>query len=97
MGESVACWFLSTHGLTPVARNVEVPGGEIDILTRDGRERVAVEVRARSGPGDPIDAIDPSKRARVIRLAARAGADRVDLVGVRLGDAAAEIHWVPGV
>lgn len=80
-----------------LAVNVEVPGGEIDILARDGETRVAVEVRTITGGSDPIDAIDEAKRARVLRLARQAGAARVDIVGIRLGQDGCDLHWVPGV
>lgn len=73
-----------------------MPGGEIDILARDGETRVAVEVRTTTGRSDPIDALDESKRSRVARLGAMAGADRVDLVGVGVGLQGLDIHWVPG-
>lgn len=73
-----------------------MPGGEIDILARDGETRVAVEVRTTTGRSDPIDALDESKRSRVARLGAIAGADRVDLVGIGVRLEGLDIHWVPG-
>jgi Holliday junction resolvase-like predicted endonuclease len=75
---------------------VTIDAGEIDLLARDGRTRVAVEVRTITGPGDPIDAVDFSKRRHVAALARRVGAARVDLVGVGLRRWGVEIHWVPG-
>ncbi len=96
MGEALAAWFLAQHGLTVIDTNVVVGRGEIDIVARDGKRRVAVEVRTRTGPGDPIDAADHEKRRQVHRLAARIGAHRVDLVGLRLGAGCLEVHWVPG-
>ena len=79
-----------------VGRNIAVEGGEIDLCAMDGRSRVVVEVRATTGAGDPIDAIGPDKRDHVEALAIRSGARRVDFVGERLGDAAFDVHWVPG-
>jgi Holliday junction resolvase-like predicted endonuclease len=87
---------LRQQGLQITARNVEVPGGEIDLLALDGRTRVAVEVRTVSGAGDPIDAVDGAKRRHVTRLARRAGADRIDFLGVALRPWGAELHWLPG-
>lgn len=72
-----------------------MPGGEIDILARDTTRRVVVEVRAVTGDGDPIDAVDPGKRARVRRLAASVGADRVDYLGIGFRAWGVEVHWVP--
>lgn len=88
--------FLTRHGLSITATNVELGNGELDILASDGGARVVLEVRTTSGEEDPIDAIDHAKRRRVERLARRIGADRVDFVGVRVGREALDVHWVPG-
>lgn len=80
-----------------VGRNVAVGRGEIDLCAFDERTRVVVEVRTVTGSGDAIDAVGNDKRDHVGALAARAGAQRVDLVGIRLGAAAIEVHWVPGI
>lgn len=79
-----------------VARNVVVPGGEIDVVARDGETLVAVEVRTSKGRTDPIDALDDPKRARVSRLGGIVGAGRVDLIGIGLRDHWIDIHWLPG-
>ncbi len=80
-----------------VSRNLEVDGGEIDILARDGDARVVIEVRTITGDlADPIDAVDHRKRTRVRRLAHAVRATRVDFVGVGLGDGGVVVHWVPG-
>lgn len=95
-GERLAATILSRHGLEVVGRNVVVGSGELDILARDGRNRVVVEVRTITGPQDPLTAYDPAKAAQVSRLAAQVGADRVDLMAIRLGPEAAEVRWVRG-
>lgn len=79
-----------------LAGNLEVAGGEIDILACDGGTRVVVEVRTIRGDTDPIEAIDEAKRSRVARLGSSIGADRVDLLGVGLTPEALDIHWLPG-
>lgn len=88
--------FLSRHGLSITATNLELDDGEIDILAMDGGTSVALEIRTTSGEDDPIDAIDHAKRKRVKWLARRIGADRVDFVGVRVGCEGLDFHWVPG-
>ena len=79
-----------------VARNVEIDGGEIDLLMSDDSAQVVVEVRTITGEGDPIDAVDDSKRERVRRLAGQVRASRVDYVGVGFRSWGVEVHWVPG-
>jgi putative endonuclease len=95
-GERLAAAFLSGHGVEVVARNLEVGGGELDLLAWDGAEKVAVEVRSITGPSDPLEAFDDAKATQVGRLAGLAGAHRVDLVAVRISPEAAEIRWVKG-
>lgn len=96
IGEEVAAHFLARHGLSVVARNVELPGGEIDILALDGPVRVSVEVRTVTGSQDPLQAFGFEKASRVRSLANRIGAQRVDLVAIRLKPEAAEARWVKG-
>lgn len=93
-GESLAVAFLRRHGLRVVACNVEVAGGEVDIVATEGHQRVVVEVRTITGEGDPLAAFDHAKAARVRRLAAVLGADRVDLVAIRLTAEGVELRWV---
>lgn len=71
-GEAIAERYLVSRGLVVVDRNWRCPQGEIDIVARDGRELVFVEVKTRSGVafGHPLDAITPAKLARLRRLAA---------------------------
>jgi Holliday junction resolvase-like predicted endonuclease len=87
---------LSTKGLTPIARNVAVDGGEIDLLMSDNGTTVAVEVRTVTTEGDPIDAIGNQKRRHVGRLAGKAGAGRHDYLGIGFRPSGVEVHWVPG-
>jgi Holliday junction resolvase-like predicted endonuclease len=95
-GERFAVWWLACQGLAPIATNVEVDGGEIDVLMSDRSTRVAVEVRTVTRDGDPIDAVDRVKRDQVRRLAGRVGAGRVDYLGVGFRPWGVEVHWVPG-
>lgn len=89
------CW-LTGQGLRLEGRNLQVSGGEVDLLMTDHGRRVAVEVRTVSTGGDPIDAVGPGKRAHVRRLGGRLGVARVDYIGISLHQWGAEIHWVPG-
>jgi putative endonuclease len=111
LGEALAARYLECRGLEIVARNLRSRFGEIDLIARDGRVLVFVEVKARRGRrGDPPQAaVDRRKQARLTRLAAgylaRArGADRVcrfDVVAVTLdaddpAGGAARIEHFPG-
>lgn len=95
-GERLAAAVLTRHGVQIVARNVVVGRGEIDILALDHGRRLVVEVRTITGPGDPLEAFGVAKAAQVGRLARIVGADRVDLMAIHLGEAAAEVRWVKG-
>jgi putative endonuclease len=71
-GERLAADFLQGRGLTLLERNFRVRGGEIDLVCRDGRTTVFVEVRLRSRGdfGGAAASITAAKQARLI-LAAR--------------------------
>lgn len=92
----MASWLIRSHGLSVIGRNVAVGRSEVDLIALDGRERVVLEVRSTTGPGDPIDAVDDRKRRHVGALARASGADRVDFVGVGFGTEAVYVHWLPG-
>ena len=69
-GERVAAHRLEAAGMTILARNVRVPGGEIDLLCRDGADTVCVEVRTRrSAPGTAAESVSSTTRARLGRAA----------------------------
>ncbi|MGE5472363.1 MAG: YraN family protein [Bacteroidota bacterium] len=70
--ETLAARYLAAHGLRLIERNFRVRGGEIDLICRDGRTLVFVEVRFRSRPdfGGAAASITATKRRRLI-LAAR--------------------------
>ncbi len=95
-GEGLARWFLEDKGLRIVATNVRVGRGELDLLAVDGSQKVAVEVRTRVGGPDPVDAADNAKRSQASSLAREVGADRFDVVGVRMDLAGMDVHWIPG-
>lgn len=71
-GEEIAADYLRGAGFTILERNWRCALGEIDVIARDGRETVFVEVKTRAGIGygHPLEAITPAKLARLRRLAA---------------------------
>lgn len=72
LAEDCAARFLEGHRLTVIARNYRCGGGEIDLICRDGRTLVFVEVRLRCNGdfGGAAASITLVKQRR-IALAAR--------------------------
>ena len=71
IGEDLACEQLERRGYTIIERRYRRRGGEIDIIARDGRTIVFVEVKAREGRefGDATEAVTPRKRRRMTQVA----------------------------
>jgi len=69
--EAIAARYLTANGLTILERNVRLPGGELDLVAREGDEIVFVEVRSRRRGSrfSPEATIDHGKRARLARVA----------------------------
>jgi len=70
--EQLAADYLQRKGLSVIERNFRVKGGEIDLICRDGKATVFVEVRLRSRGdfGGAAASITAAKQGRLI-LAAR--------------------------
>jgi putative endonuclease len=70
--EEMAARFLAARGVSIVARNFRCRGGEIDLVGRDDRVIVFVEVRLRRDPryGGAAASVDAAKQRRII-VAAR--------------------------
>jgi putative endonuclease len=71
-GEDLASEFLARCGYRIVARNVRIPGGEIDAVCMDGPTLVIVEVKRRDSKayGSALAAVGARKRATLRRIAA---------------------------
>ncbi len=69
--ETIAARYLAACGLTILEHNVRLPGGELDLVARDGDEIVFVEVRSRRRGSrySPEATIDRGKRDRLARAA----------------------------
>jgi putative endonuclease len=70
-GEDLACQELERRGYAILARRYRTRHGELDIIARDGRTVVFVEVKARHDAafGGAADAVDALKRRRLTHLA----------------------------
>jgi putative endonuclease len=69
-GENVAGDFLRSKGCRILARNFKAPrGGEVDIIARDGKLLLFVEVKTRhiSARIRPLDAVDKAKQKLIER------------------------------
>ncbi|MDO3378815.1 YraN family protein [Geoalkalibacter halelectricus] len=70
-GEECAGAFLEEQGFELLERNVRTPLGEIDLIARQGRTLVFVEVKTRrtTAFGVPQAAVTPRKQRQIIRAA----------------------------
>lgn len=100
--ERRAAEFLREKGLEIVEMNFRCRIGEIDLVARDGRYLVFVEVKYRSTKrqGTAVDAVGKEKQRVISKIAAYyllthcKNMDvpcRFDVVGIEGG----EIHWIP--
>jgi putative endonuclease len=71
-GEDAAIALLQARGYIVLARNVRLPGGEIDVIGKDGDVIVFVEVKTRATGtyGSALAAVDARKRRTLRALAA---------------------------
>ena len=69
--EQLAADYLRQAGLSVIERNFRVRGGEIDLICRDGKATVFVEVRLRSRQdfGGAAASITAAKQSRLIMAA----------------------------
>ncbi len=67
--EAVAAEYLADRGLVVLARGYRCRLGEIDLICREDRTVVIVEVRARASGAfaRAAESIGPAKRAKIIR------------------------------
>lgn len=70
-GEEEAVRYLKRCGLKIIARNYRTPVGEIDIIAREKKQLVFVEVKARRSRsfGAPQEAVGLRKQRQIIRTA----------------------------
>jgi putative endonuclease len=95
-GEDLAVAALKKQGYKILARNYVTPLGEIDLIARQGKTYVFIEVKTRKNErfGAPQEAVHPAKQQKLRRLAdyylkqQRLGevAIRFDVVGITIGD-----------
>jgi putative endonuclease len=104
-GERLASAYLEAQGLEVLERNWRHGRHELDIVARQGRYLVVVEVKTRSSDqhGQPAEAVKTGKRSKLIKAAnayiEETGSDqflRFDIVSVILHPSGKPyIHHIP--
>lgn len=100
--EDLALGFLLQQGLILVVRNFRAPGGELDLVLRDGPLLVIVEVRKRAhrSYGSAAESVDGRKQGRIVLAAQHLLAQRPALArlparfDVIALDADDRIEWI---
>lgn len=103
--EQLAARYLAGQGLSLVTSNHRARVGELDLVMREGRTLVIVEVRARHSAqmATPAQTIDRHKQRRIVRatqhfiLCNRQYRDwplRFDVVGITGALDAPQISWL---
>ncbi len=95
-GEEIARSYLEKNGYEIITANYRTKYGEIDLIARDGKTLVFIEVKTRTQIkfGSPFDALTESKRLNISRVAlhylmTHGGTEqpsRFDVVAVRPGE-----------
>ena len=67
-GENLACKYLKKQGYEIIARNLYIGKSEINIIAKDGKTLVFVEVKNRytSSYGSPLEAVTEKKIKNII-------------------------------
>ncbi len=70
-GEDAACRMLRQNGITILERNYRRATGEIDIIAKECRTILFIEVKARASLryGRPAEAVDQAKQLHILRTA----------------------------
>ena len=111
IGEELALEHIKQAGLTILECNYRCPIGEMDIIARDGKTIIFLEVRTRSSgkQGWGEESITAKKRARLYRIATHYlklqnynewPPIRFDLIAIRSqkkDDGVPDINWICGI
>jgi len=70
-GESIAAWYLKKCGYKIIEQNYRTPLGEIDIIAKEKKTIVFVEVKSRRSVryGSPKWAVTPRKQRKISTVA----------------------------
>ncbi len=102
-GEETACQFLKDNGIQVVERNFRTRYGELDIICKDGKLLIFVEVKAKNTDnfGKPYEMVTGRKKRKLIATAKNYLLDkginpeksdwRIDIISISKGK---EIQWL---
>ncbi len=104
-GEDLAVQYLKKKGFKVIERNYHCSAGEIDLIAREGKTLVFVEIKTRSSSdyGLPQDAVDRFKQKKMIEVARSYLAERhltediparFDVVAIHLMPAGPQIELI---
>ncbi|MCF6094339.1 YraN family protein [Microaerobacter geothermalis] len=70
LGEELAVQYLLKKGYKIIQRNYRCPLGELDIIAKEGKELIFVEVRTKStlSFGSGLESITYAKRRKLVQL-----------------------------
>ena len=70
-GEQAACRYLEQHGITVLECNFRRQSGEIDIIAKEKKTLLFIEVKQRTTLryGRPSEAVDRTKQQHIVRTA----------------------------
>ena len=105
LGEEVALEYLLARGLKLVLRNYRCKLGEIDLVMRDDRTLVLVEVRCRASNdyGGAAASVDWQKQRKLIKTGEhllmkrsdlRRFPVRFDVIAIATGASTPQIEWI---
>lgn len=103
--EQGACEYLKKQGLRLVTQNFRCHSGEIDLIMRDGKTLVFIEVRLRTNlsRGSGLESITEHKQRKIMKTAefyllihqlTYKIPCRFDVVSVSLKNGTAEFSWI---
>ena len=104
--EELALQFLRTHKFQFVARQFSCKMGEIDLIMKDKKTLVFIEVRYRQNTayGEPFESITRPKQRKLIRTAlfylkyrawTRHFSARFDVISITGNQLTPKITWIP--
>jgi len=104
-GEDLAVQYLKKKGFKVIERNYHCSAGEIDLIAREGKTLIFVEIKTRSSSefGLPQEAVDRFKQKKMIEVARAYMAEhhltedipaRFDVVAIQLTPTGPDIELI---